>query len=116
MHFHIPIKLPQVMPLIPWEDGSMKYLHVDVHGLEHYLSCLRQFIIDKLQRRLSWLQSGSRVPFGVWAESRVLVVVDSSFAVMGQILKLQQHFRLLLAEQLAYVKEFNLIGYNYHLR
>ena len=102
------------MPLIPWQDGSVKYLHVDVHGLEHYLSTLRQFIIDKLQRRLSWLQCGSRVPFGVWAEPRVLLVVDSSHSVMGQILKLQQHFRLLLEEQLAYVKEFNLMEYVFH--
>ena len=99
------------MPLVPWEDGSVKYLHVDVHGLEHYLTTLRQYIVDILQRRLSWLQSGSRVPFGVLSESKVLVVVDSSHVVMGQVLTLQQHFRLLLEEQLAYIKEFNFIGY-----
>lgn len=101
----------QVMPLIPWEDGSLKYLHVDVHGLEAYLSALQHFILSVLQRRLSWLQSGSKVPFGVLTESKVLLVVDSSYAVMGQILKLQQHFRMLLEEQLPYIKEFNLMGY-----
>lgn len=105
---YIPL---QVMPLIPWEDGSLKYLHVDVHGLEQYVTKLRHFILSKLQTRLSWLQSGSRMPFGVLVEPRVLLVVDSSYAVMGQILKLQQHFRMLLEEQLAYVQEFNLIGY-----
>lgn len=101
----------QVMPLITWSDGSHKYLHVDVHGLERYISRLRHYIISKLQRRLSWLQSGSRVPFGLWTESRVLVVVDSSHDIMREILRLQQHFKLLLEEQLAYVKEFNLVGY-----
>ncbi len=98
------------MPLIPWEDGTLKYLHVDVHGIEAYLSSLQHFILSKLQRRLSWLQCGSRVPFGTLLESRVLVVVDSSYAVMGQILKLQQHFKTLLEEQLAHVQEFNLLG------
>lgn len=99
------------MPLIPWEDGSLKYLHVDVHGIESYLAGLQKYILEKLQTRLSWLQSGSRVPFGVLVEPRVLLVVDSSCSVLGQILKLQQHFRLLLEEQVAYVQEFNLIGY-----
>lgn len=99
------------MPLIPWEDGSLKYLHVDVHGLEAYLSRLQHFILNKLQTRLSWLQSGSRVPFGALLEPAVLLVVDSSHTVLGQILKLQQHFRLLLGEQLAHVQEFNMIGY-----
>lgn len=98
------------MPLIPWNDGTLKYLHVDVHGLESYLASLQQFILVKLQRRLSWLQCGSRVPFGTMLEPRVLVVVDSSYALIGQILKLQQHFKILLEEQLAHVEAFNLLG------
>lgn len=98
------------MPLIPWEDGTLKYLHVDVHGLERYISSLQSFIVNKLQRRMSWLQSGSRVPFGTLLEARVLLVVDSSYTIMGQILKLQQHFKTLLEEQLAHVREFNLLG------
>ncbi len=98
------------MPLLSWDDGSLRYLHVDVHGIESYLSGLENFIVNKLQARLSWLQSESRVPFGVVTETRVLVVVDSSYAVMGQILVLQKHLRMLLEEQLAHVQEFNLIG------
>ena len=99
------------MPLIPWDDGSLKYLHVDVHGIESYLSILEGFIVDKLQARLSWLQSGSRVPLGMLVETKVLLVIDSSSTVMGQVLVLQQHLKMLLEEQLAYVQEFNLTGY-----
>lgn len=98
------------MPLIPWDDGSLKYLHVDVHRLESYISILEDFTVQKLLERLSWLQSSSRVPFGVLLEPRVVILVDSSYAVMGQMLGLQQHLRMLLEEQLAHVKEFNLVG------
>ena len=103
-------ELPQVMPLIPWDDGTHKYLHVDVHGIDSYISTLKDFMVHKLLERLSWLQSGSRVPFGVFLESKVVLVVDSSYSVSGQILGLQQHLRMLLEEQLANVKEFNLVG------
>ena len=101
----------QVMPLFPWHDGTHKYLHVDVHGLEHYARQLESFIEDTLQPRLRWLLSGSRMPFGLLTEHQVLLVVDSSFQVLAQILVLQQHMKTLLEEQLSLVEEFNLMRY-----
>ncbi len=94
----------QVMPLFPWHDGTCKYLHVDVHGLEHYIRQLESFIEDMLQPRLQWLLSGSRMPFGILTEQQVLLVLDSSFEVLAQILVLQQHMKTLLEEQLSLVR------------
>ena len=99
----------QVMPLFPWHDGTHKYLHVDVYGLEHYTRQLQDFITNLLEPRLGWLLSGSRMPFGVLTEQRVLLVMDCSFPVLAQILVLQQHIKTLIQEQLSLVKEFNLI-------
>ena len=101
----------QVMPLFPWHDGTHKYLHVDVHGLENYIRLLETFIADILTPRMSWLLSGSRMPFGVLTEDRVVVVLDNSFQVLAQVLVLQQHLKTLLEEQLSLVKEFNLVRY-----
>ena len=81
------------MPQFTWHDGTLKYLHVDVHLLENYqvaivhmFSCLSfSYIytcelclnkvqvgahISQLRQRLNWLTSGSRVPFGVITEKR----------------------------------------------
>ena len=99
------------MPLFPWHDGTHKYLHVDVHGLEHYIRQLQDFITNSLEPRLGWLLSGSRMPFGVLTEQRVLLVMDCSFPVLAQILVLQQHMKTLLQEQLSLIKEFNLMRY-----
>lgn len=97
------------MPLFTWHDGTNKYLHVDVHGLENYTKQLESFIADVLEPRLGWLLSGSRMPFGVLTEQRVLLVLDGSFDVLAQILVLQQHLKTLLQEQLSLVKEFNMM-------
>ena len=97
------------MPLFPWHDGTLKYLHVDVHGLENYVSLLEAFIADTLTPRMNWLLSGSRMPFSVLTERRVVVAWDNSFQVLAQVLVLQQHLKTLLEEQLSLVKEFNLM-------
>lgn len=97
------------MPLFPWHDGTHKYLHVDVYGLEEYISRLETFIEGTLQPRLQWLLSGSRIPFGILTERQMLLVMDSSFEVLAQILVLQQHMKTLLEEQLSLSKEFNLM-------
>ena len=103
------LPLLQVMPLLPWDDGSLKYIHVDVHRLERYISSLDTFIVDCMLDRLGWMLSGSRVPFGILMERRVLVLLDCSCSVMGELLALQQHLRMLLREQLAHVQDFNLV-------
>ena len=84
----------QVMPLFPWHDDTQKYLHVDVHGLEHYVRQLEDLIENTLQPRLRWLLSGSRMPFGVLTEKQVLLVMDCSFEVLAQIIVLQQHMKI----------------------
>ena len=55
---------------ITWHDGSMKYLHVDVHQLEEYQAKVEGYIV-RLRERLNWLVSGSRAPFGVITEKRL---------------------------------------------
>jgi len=100
----------EVMPLFEWSDGSRKYLHVDVPQMERYQGQLEGFIADTLQVRLNWLLSGSRVPFGVITEQRVLVALDCSYLVLAQILVLQQHLRTLLEEQISHITAFNLLS------
>ena len=97
------------MPLFPWYDGTHKYLHIDVHGLEGYVRQLESFIEGSLQPRLQWLLSGSKMPFGILTERKVLLILDSSFEVLAQILVLQPHMKTLLEEQLSLSEEFNLM-------
>ena len=62
------------MPEFGWHDDSIKYLHVDVRGLEQYQRKVAAFIRDELNARLAWLLSGSRVPFGTIADSRCKIM------------------------------------------
>ncbi len=97
------------MPIFTWDDGSIVYLHIDVHGFHEYLHTLTAHLTRTLTPRLQWLLSGSSVPFGVLTEPRVVLVLDSSHCVLAEVLTLQAHLRLLLEEQLSRVKEFNMI-------
>lgn len=100
----------QVMPILTWHDGSIKYLYVNVEYFTQYIVQLTQYITDTLQPRLQWLLSGSRVPFGTLIEDRIVVILDNSHPVLAEILALQQHLRSLLEDQLPHVQEFNILG------
>ena len=75
------------MPQFKWHDGSLKYLHVDVHLIEGYqvsnmhillipnvllpvLQVRVEEYVTMVQQRLNWLTSGSRAPFGVISEKK----------------------------------------------
>lgn len=87
------------------------YLHIDVKNFHHYLHTLTAHIEHTLTPRLQWLLSGSNVPFGVLTESRVVMVIDSSHPVLAGILRLQDHLKALLTEQLAHTTAFNMLRY-----
>ncbi|CAI8007237.1 von Willebrand factor A domain-containing protein 3A [Geodia barretti] len=98
----------EMMPQFTWHDGTLKYLHVDVHLLENYQVQVEAHI-SQLRQRLNWLTSGSRVPFGVIAEKSVLVVVELSAATLPFASHLQNCLCLLLLEQVARTEEFNIM-------
>ncbi|XP_062507883.1 von Willebrand factor A domain-containing protein 3A-like [Corticium candelabrum] len=96
------------MAQIAWHDGSIKYVHVDPAQLEDYQRQL-DGCVEIYRKRIDWLCNGSRRVFGAITEKRVAVLLDISFANLEQLSRFQEHFRLLLEEQLFMVKAFNLI-------
>lgn len=99
-----------IMPKFIWNDGSQKYLHVDVRRMEEYMADLKVYS-QLLQQRLAWLQSGSKIPFGSVHEERVVIIVDCSLRVSLYLLDLQQRLKIFLHEQISQTKLFNIIRF-----
>ncbi len=95
--------------MFTWADGSTVYLHIDVQGFHDYLAAVATHLSEVLTPRLQWLYSSSRVPFGVLCEERVVVMIDSAHSTLAEVLTLQSHLRILLEEQLAHVRGFNMM-------
>jgi hypothetical protein len=100
----------EVMPVFTWSDGTCKYLHIDVHRLNEYMTDLKTYI-KFIQSRIAWLTTGSRVIFGNISEKRIILLLDTSVIASLHLTELQHHMKILLQEQICHLNSFNLISY-----
>jgi len=96
------------MVQLEWHDGTTKNVHVDPVILSGYQRHL-DLTLQLYRRRMEWLTSGSRCTFGTLIEKRVVILVDMSLAMSGDILLLHNDMRSLLEQQIPSRKLFNII-------
>ncbi|XP_065899947.1 von Willebrand factor A domain-containing protein 3A-like isoform X2 [Dysidea avara] len=97
--------------MFPFPDGRMRKLHVDFPLLCYYQTRMDQFMVD-MERRIDYITTGSRRMFGLLAEKRVLIMVDTSAPIASHITKLQQDLKVLIQDQLPLVNYFNMASFN----
>lgn len=120
----------KAMVQFTWHDGTTKNLHVDLAELYDYQKKLRS-VVELFEKRIDWLSSGSRNFFGSVAEERyyfnfiikfyqlafliieflsVVILIDISQVNAKYLIHIQHSMRLLLEQQMANKKCFNLIA------
>ncbi|XP_071510905.1 von Willebrand factor A domain-containing protein 3B-like [Diadema antillarum] len=93
-----------------WKDGSIKHVHVtaDVHRVyERKMAAA----LDDLQRRLDWLQQGSRELFGTIVEDQVYILIDISNSMENHLGLVKEKMYKLMQEQLRHKAKFNLVKF-----
>lgn len=88
------------------------HTHVQVCAKASQLSAvedqLRQ-LVKLLKDRLEWLNTNSRLAFGVLSHSNVVVVLDSSATDPAQLLPFIRVAQAAVREQIAHIHGFNII-------
>ena len=93
-----------------WHDGTIKNLHVDLATLYDFQTRLKD-AVRLYEKRIEWISSGSRKIFGSLAEESLVILIDLSQANENYLVHVQHSLRLLMEEQIAQKKLFNLIGF-----
>nr|XP_006818317.1 PREDICTED: von Willebrand factor A domain-containing protein 3B-like [Saccoglossus kowalevskii] len=93
-----------------WKDGTVKHVHVtaDVHrNYERRMAVA----LDALQKRIDWLQQGSRELFGTIIEDQVYILIDVSNSMEPHLDLVKEKLIRLMEEQLRHKMKFNLIKF-----
>ncbi|XP_046873267.1 von Willebrand factor A domain-containing protein 3A isoform X2 [Hypomesus transpacificus] len=102
--------LEKAMMQCEWHDGTVKNVHVELPSLLNYQRRLLS-VMCVLERRVSWLGTGSWHIWGSVCEQRVQVLVDLSVLNSDLSIHIRLSLRVLLEEQLANKHAFNIISF-----
>ncbi|KAL4230601.1 Von Willebrand factor A [Mactra antiquata] len=98
-------------PVVRWKDGKVVHVQVtpELHRTyeQKMLTALRA-----VQRRIDWLNQGSRALFGTIIEDQIYIVIDTSESMVPSIQYVKDKLFLLMQEQLKHKMKFNLIAFN----
>ncbi|XP_030837027.1 von Willebrand factor A domain-containing protein 3B isoform X4 [Strongylocentrotus purpuratus] len=93
-----------------WKDGTIKHVHVTAEVHRVYERKMNAALGD-LQRRMDWLQQGSRELFGTIVEDQVYILIDVSNSMENHLGLVKEKMIRLMQEQLRHKTKFNLVKF-----
>uniref|UniRef100_W5MPD8 VWFA domain-containing protein n=1 Tax=Lepisosteus oculatus TaxID=7918 RepID=W5MPD8_LEPOC len=93
-----------------WKDGSVVHVYVSAEKCKWYEDRMNA-VLENLQKRLEWLQKGSRELFGAVLEDQVYVLVDTSESMKDQLPTLKEKIFQLIQEQLRHKAKVNFVQF-----
>ncbi|XP_052071945.1 von Willebrand factor A domain-containing protein 3A-like isoform X3 [Mytilus californianus] len=100
----------KAMVQFQWHDGSVKNVHVDMTQLFEYQKQLNSGV-GLYEKRIDWLATGSRRIFGTVVDKNVVILIDMSVSNVNYLVHIQHSIRLLMEQQMANKKFFNIIAF-----
>ncbi|MBN3299629.1 VWA3B protein, partial [Amia calva] len=94
-----------------WKDGSVVHVYVTAEKCKWYEDRMKTALTN-LQKRLQWLQNGSRELFGTILEDQVYVLIDTSESMKDQLPTLKQKIFQLMQEQLRHKAKVNFVKFD----
>ncbi|XP_077152982.1 von Willebrand factor A domain-containing protein 3B isoform X2 [Ranitomeya variabilis] len=94
-----------------WKDGSVVHVHISKEKCQWYEEKLKT-ALDKMNRRVQWLQNGSRELFGTILEDQVYILIDTSHSMKDKLFLLKEKILQLLQEQLKHKRMFNFVKFD----
>ncbi|XP_060269935.1 von Willebrand factor A domain-containing protein 3B isoform X8 [Ovis aries] len=95
----------------PWKDGSL--VHVCITKEKYmWFSERVHAALAQIQRRIKWLQDGSRGLFGKVPSDCVYILIDTSHSMTGKLDLVKNKVIQLIQEQLKHKKKFNFVQFD----
>ncbi|XP_072258559.1 von Willebrand factor A domain-containing protein 3B [Pyxicephalus adspersus] len=96
---------------ILWKDGSVVHVHISKEKYRWYEEKMKT-ALDKMERRVKWLQKGSRELFGTILEDQVYILIDTSHSMKDKLFLVKEKIFQLMQEQLKHKKMFNFVKFD----
>ncbi|XP_010078959.1 PREDICTED: von Willebrand factor A domain-containing protein 3B, partial [Pterocles gutturalis] len=94
-----------------WKDGSIVHVYVSTEKYKQYEEKMRT-ALRQVERRIKWLQQGSRGLFGNVFEDDVYILIDTSQSMKDKLPQVKEKIFQLIQEQLRYKKRFNFVKFS----
>ncbi|XP_067889388.1 von Willebrand factor A domain-containing protein 3B-like isoform X2 [Heterodontus francisci] len=94
-----------------WKDGSVMHVYISAEKCKQYQRRMKT-TLDQIQRRIDWLQQGSRELFGTIIEDQIYVLVDTSQSMNDKLELVQRKIFQLMQEQIRHKTKFNFVKFD----
>ncbi|ERE92686.1 von Willebrand factor A domain-containing protein 3B-like protein [Cricetulus griseus] len=96
---------------VPWKNGSMVHVIITKEKFKWYSERIH-IALARIQRRIKWLQDGSRVLFGKVRGDCIYVLIDTSHSMKSKLDLVKNKIIQLIQEQLRYKSKFNFVTFD----
>ncbi|XP_043548729.1 von Willebrand factor A domain-containing protein 3B-like [Chiloscyllium plagiosum] len=93
-----------------WKNGSVMHVYITAEKRKQYKQRMKT-ALDQIQRRIDWLQQGSRVLFGTIIEDQIYILIDTSQSMEDKMEMVQRKIYQLMQEQLRHKTKFNFVKF-----
>ncbi|XP_064412974.1 von Willebrand factor A domain-containing protein 3B [Latimeria chalumnae] len=93
-----------------WKDGSIVHVYITTEKCRVYEERMKT-ALEHMERRVAWLQQGSRELFGTILEDQVYVLVDTSQSMKDRLPLVKERIFQLMQEQLRHKSKFNFVKF-----
>ncbi|XP_048388158.1 von Willebrand factor A domain-containing protein 3B-like [Stegostoma tigrinum] len=94
-----------------WKDGSVMHVYITAEKCKQYRQKMKM-ALDQFQRRIDWLQQGSRELFGTIIENQIYFLIDTSQSMEDKLELVQRKIFQLMQEQLRHKTKFNFVKFD----
>ncbi|XP_041115955.1 von Willebrand factor A domain-containing protein 3B-like [Polyodon spathula] len=94
-----------------WRDGSVVHMYITAEKCKWYEGRMKT-ALNHLQKRLDWLQTGSRELFGTVLEDQVYVLIDTSESMKDKLPTVKDKILQLMQEQLRHKSKVNFVRFD----
>ncbi|XP_053563689.1 von Willebrand factor A domain-containing protein 3B [Bombina bombina] len=94
-----------------WKDGSVVHVYITKEKYRWYEEKIKT-ALERLERRIKWLQQGSRELFGTVLEDQVYILIDTSHSMKDKLTIVKEKLFQLMQEQLRHKRMFNLVKFD----
>ncbi|XP_006137480.3 von Willebrand factor A domain-containing protein 3B isoform X1 [Pelodiscus sinensis] len=94
-----------------WKDGSVVHVYVSTEKYRQYEERMKN-ALGQMERRVKWLQQGSRGLFGNVLEDHVYILIDTSQSMKNKLPLVKEKIFQLIQEQLRNKHRFNFVKFD----
>ncbi|CAM5078178.1 unnamed protein product [Natator depressus] len=94
-----------------WKDGSVVHVYVSTEKYRQYEERMKN-ALGLMERRVKWLQRGSRGLFGNVLEDHIYILIDTSQSMRDKLPLVKEKIFQLIQEQLRHKSRFNFVKFD----